>query len=69
MAKADARHIEIGISEEHRAQIAAELSTLLADTYTMGSATGPRTAHNRMKGSSHQSRRTARYPITPASAP
>ena len=35
MAKADARHIEIGISEEHRAQIAAELSKLLADTYTL----------------------------------
>ena len=35
MAKADARHIEIGISEEDRAQIAAELSKLLADTYTL----------------------------------
>jgi starvation-inducible DNA-binding protein len=35
MAKADARHIEIGISEEHRAEIAAELSKLLADTYTL----------------------------------
>lgn len=35
MAKADARHIEIGISEEHRAQIVAELSKLLADTYTL----------------------------------
>jgi len=35
MAKADARHIEIGISEEDRAQIATELSKLLADTYTL----------------------------------
>lgn len=35
MAKADARHIEIGISEGDRAQIAAELSKLLADTYTL----------------------------------
>jgi starvation-inducible DNA-binding protein len=35
MAKADARHIEIGISEEDRAQIAVELSKLLADTYTL----------------------------------
>ena len=35
MAKADAGHIEIGISEEERAQIAAELSKLLADTYTL----------------------------------
>ena len=35
MAKADARHIEIGISAEDRAQIAIELSKLLADTYTL----------------------------------
>jgi starvation-inducible DNA-binding protein len=35
MAKADAVHIEIGISEDDRAQIAAELSKLLADTYTL----------------------------------
>lgn len=35
MAKADRRHIEIGISEEDRAQIAAEISKLLADTYTL----------------------------------
>jgi starvation-inducible DNA-binding protein len=35
MAKADQRHIEIGISEEDRARIAAELSRLLADTYTL----------------------------------
>jgi starvation-inducible DNA-binding protein len=35
MTKADARDIEIGISEEDRTQIAAELSKLLADTYTL----------------------------------
>ena len=35
MAKAGARHIEIGISAEDRAQIAIELSKLLADTYTL----------------------------------
>ncbi len=35
MVKADAGHIEIGISEQERAQIAAELSKLLADTYTL----------------------------------
>ncbi len=35
MAKADARHIDIGISEEDRAKIAGELSKLLADTYTL----------------------------------
>jgi starvation-inducible DNA-binding protein len=35
MAKADARRIDIGISEGDRAQIAAELSKLLADTYTL----------------------------------
>jgi starvation-inducible DNA-binding protein len=31
----EARQIEIGISGTHRAQIAAELSRLLADTYTL----------------------------------
>lgn len=35
MAKTDARHIDIGISEEDRARIAGELSKLLADTYTL----------------------------------
>ena len=36
MAKsAELRHIDIGISEEHRAKIAGELSKLLADTYTL----------------------------------
>ncbi|MBL8544764.1 MAG: DNA starvation/stationary phase protection protein [Hyphomonadaceae bacterium] len=36
MAKAaEPRHIDIGVSEEHRAKIAAELSKLLADTYTL----------------------------------
>jgi starvation-inducible DNA-binding protein len=35
MAKADAKHIDIGIAEEDRAKIAGELSKLLADTYTL----------------------------------
>lgn len=36
MAKAaEPRPIDIGISEEHRAKIAGELSKLLADTYTL----------------------------------
>jgi starvation-inducible DNA-binding protein len=34
-ATRDARQIEIGMSENHRARIAAELSKLLADTYTL----------------------------------
>lgn len=35
MAKSDAKQIDIGIAEEDRAKIAAELSKLLADTYTL----------------------------------
>lgn len=35
MAKADARHIDIGISEEDRAKIAAVLPKLLADLHAL----------------------------------
>lgn len=35
MAKSYAKQIDIGIAEEDRAKIAAELSKLLADTYTL----------------------------------